>query len=163
MGHLRRMAKIGVPLVLAISLAACGSGPKSGAKSGSKSGAKAKTTTTTVPPTTTTIAPATATTLTAAVNAYESGQGVKTSEYTVNRLMTSGVDPTWALFTLLPASGEADFQGGYGFAHMTSGNWSVVGFGSSGVGCPPGATGNKVVPANVLAGFHLTCATAAHS
>jgi hypothetical protein len=163
MGQLRRMAKVGVPLVLAISLAACGSGPKSGAKSGSKSGAKAKTTTTTVPPTTTTIAPATATTLTAAVNAYESGQGVKTSEYTINRLMTSGVDPTWALFTLLPASGETDFQGGYGFAHMTSGNWSVVGFGSSGVGCPPGATGNKVVPANVLAGFHLTCATAAHS
>jgi hypothetical protein len=157
MGQLRRMAKVGAPLVLAVTLAACGSG------SGAKSGAKAKTTTTTVPPTTTTIAPAVKNTLTAAVTAYESGKGVKASEYTINRLATSGVDPTWALFTLLPASGEVNFEAGYGFAHMTSGNWSVVDFGSSGVGCPPGATGNKVVPAKVLAGFFLSCSTAAHT
>jgi hypothetical protein len=163
MGQLLRMAKVGVPLALAVSLAACGSGPKSGAKSHSGSKSHAKATTTTVPPTTTTIAKAVASTLSAAVTAYESGQGVKASEYTIDRLETSGVDPTWALFTLLPASSEVNFQSGYGFAHMTSENWSVVAFGSSGVGCPPGATGNKAVPAKVLAGFFLTCSTAAHT
>jgi|HubBroStandDraft_1064217.scaffolds.fasta_scaffold61447_3 hypothetical protein len=159
MGQLRRMATVCVPLALAVSLAACGSGPKAGAKHGAKHGAKS--TTTTVPVTTTTLAPQVKSTLTQAVTSYETAQGVTQSEYTVDRLQTSSVDPTWALFSLLAAKGETDFQNGYGFAHMTSGSWSVVGFGSSMVGCPPGAAGNQVVPAKVLAGFFLSCSTPA--
>jgi hypothetical protein len=158
MGPLRRMATIGVPLALAASLAACGSSGKPGAKSKGKS-----TTTTTVPVTTTTLAPQVKNTLTQAVTSYETAQGVMQSEYTVGRLATSGVDPTWALFSLLPTAGETNFQSGYGFAHMTSGSWTVVGFGSSMVGCPPGAKGNQVVPAKVLAGFNLACSTVQHS
>jgi hypothetical protein len=37
----------------------------------------------------------------------------------------------------------------------------VVGFGSAEVGCPPGAPGNAVVPAAVLAAFGLPCPTSA--
>ena len=53
---------------------------------------------------------------------------------------------------------QGTFQGGYGFLHLANGTWSVVGFGSAQVGCPPGAPGNMVVPAAVLGGFGLgTC------
>ncbi len=152
MGQLRRMATVGVPLALAASLAACGAATKPGSKSSAKS-------TTTVPVTTTTLAPQVKSTLTQAVTSYETAQGVKQSEYTISRLEASSVDPTWALFALLPTTGEVDFQSGYGFAHMTGGSWTVVSFGSSMVGCPPGASGNEVVPAKVLAGFFLSCST----
>ena len=159
MRQLQRLATIAVPLALAVSLAACGSA----AKPGSKAGSKAKSTTTTVPVTTTTLAPQVKNTLTQSVTSYETAQGVTQSEYTIGRLATSAVDSTWALFSLLPTAGEVNFQSGYGFAHMTGGNWAVVGFGSSMVGCPPGAKGNEVVPAKVLAGFNLSCSTVQHS
>jgi hypothetical protein len=159
MGRLRRVAKIGVPVVLALTLAACGSS----GKPGSKSSGKSTTTTKPVPVTTTTIPSTVKNTLTAAIAAYETAQGVTASEYTIGHLQTSGVDSSWALFSLIPTAGEVNFQNGYGFAHLTSGNWSVVGFGSSGVGCPPGAAGNQVVPAKVLAGFNLACSTPGHS
>jgi len=163
MGQLRRMATVGVLLVLALTLAACSSGPKpgkagSGSGSGSKSGAKS-TTTSTASPTTTTIAAAVKNTLSSAVTAYESTVGVKTDQYKIGRLEVSGVDPSWALFSVLSTSTADTFQGGYGFAHMTGGNWSVVGFGTADVGCPP-ASGNHLVPAKVLAGFFLSCPTA---
>jgi hypothetical protein len=158
MRQLPRTAKLGVPLLLALALAACGSG-KPGAKSSTGSTSKSKATTTTLPPTTTTIPPAVKNTLTSAVTAYESAQGVTPSQYSISRLETSGVDSSWALFAILESGNQVNFQGGYGFAHMTGGNWSVVAFGSSMVGCPPGAKGNKVVPANVLAGFSLSCST----
>jgi len=159
MGRLRRVAKIGVPVVLALTLAACGSSGKPGSKSSGKSNATTKP----VPVTTTTIPSTVKNTLTAAIAAYETAQGVTASEYTIGHLQTSGVDSSWALFSLIPTAGEVNFQNGYGFAHLTSGNWSVVGFGSSGVGCPPGAAGNQVVPAKVLAGFNLACSTPGHS
>lgn len=153
MGQLRRMARIGVPLLLALTLAACSSGAKPG-----KSGAKS-TTTSTASPTTTTITAAVKNTLSSAVTAYESAVGVQPSQYSIGRLEVSGVDPSWALFSVLSTSTSDTFHGGYGIAHMSGGNWSVVGFGSSNVGCPPGASGNHLVPAKVLDGFSLSCST----
>ena len=143
------MATIGGLLAVAVSLAACGSSTKP----------RSKATTTTVPLTTTTLPPEVKNTPTQAVTSYETAQGVTQSEYTIGHLATSAVDPTWALFSLLNTPGEINFQPGYGFAHRTGGSWTVVGFGSSMVGCPPGASGNQVVPARVLAGFSLTCST----
>jgi len=160
MGRMSRLAAVGVLLVVAFTLAACSSSPKHG--SGSKSGSKSGSTTSSTAaksPTTTTIAPAVKNTLTSAVTDYESAHGLNASQYTVGRLEVSGVDSSWALFTILPAGGQATLQGGYGFAHLNGATWSVVGFGSAEVGCPPGASGNKLVPAPVLAGFHLSCAT----
>jgi hypothetical protein len=48
-------------------------------------------------------------------------------------------------------------QGGYGFVHSSAGAWSVVGFGSAEVGCPPGTAQTPVVPTPVQTGFGLTC------
>jgi hypothetical protein len=70
----------------------------------------------------------------------------------------SSVDPSYVLFHIGPAPGyESTVQGGYGFAHQVGASWTVIGFGSSEVGCPPGAAGNQVVPTNVLTGFGLSC------
>jgi hypothetical protein len=70
----------------------------------------------------------------------------------------SSVDPSYVLFHIGPAAGyENTVQGGYGFVHGAGSSWTVIGFGSSEVGCPPGAAGNQVVPANVLTGFGLSC------
>jgi hypothetical protein len=130
----------------------------------------APTTTTTAPPATTTTAPhATTTTaatqqsaLTAAVTAFQTAEGVPQSKYLVTKLQVSTVQPTWAIFSVGPSTtSKATFQGGYGFLHLSGGKWSVVSFGSSQVGCPPGAAGNTVVPTAVLDGFGLSgsCAT----
>ncbi len=114
-------------------------------------------TTTTAPPTTTTVLSQRAA-LTTAVVAFQTSQGVTQSKYHINKLVVSTVQPTWATFAVGPTStDQATFQGGYGFLHLANGVWSVVGFGSAEVGCPPGAAGNMVVPTAVLSGFGLTC------
>jgi hypothetical protein len=158
MGLLRRITVIGIPLALALTLAACGSSPHKG-HAGTKSGSGKSTTTTTVSATTTTIAPAVHNSLNTAITAYQTSQGLQASQYTITHIEVSAVDSSWALFSVIPTANEVNFQGGYGFVHEVNGNWSVVGFGSSNVGCPPGAKGNKVLPANILNGFHLGCSS----
>ena len=116
------------------------------------------TTTTTSAPATTTTAASAVSAVTAAVNAYQASQGILPAQYTLTSVAISTVDPTWARWSVGPSSNDqATFQGGYGFAHQSGGTWTVVGFGSAEVGCPPGAAGNAVVPAPVLSGFNLTC------
>jgi len=118
------------------------------------------TTTTAAPTATTTASPVGA--VTTVVNAYQLGQGIQPAQYTITSVAISTVDPTWAKFSVGPTSADqASFQGGCGFAHQRGESWAVVGFGSAEVGCPPGAPGNEVVPAAVLAGFNLPCPTTA--
>lgn len=95
---------------------------------------------------------------TAAINAYETTNGPKAGTWVITGSTVSSVDPSYVLFHIGPAAGDENtVQGGYGFVHQTGGSWTVIGFGSSEVGCPPGATGNQVVPTNVLTGFGLSC------
>ena len=113
------------------------------------------TTSTTTATTTTTSATVS---ITRVVNAYESAQGIQPSQFVINGITVSSVDPTWAKFSIGPtAADQASFQGGYGFVHQSGGVWTVTGFGTAEVGCPPAAAGNVVVPAAVLAGFNLSC------
>jgi len=93
-----------------------------------------------------------------AINAYEAATGPAAGSWKMVALQTSSVDPSYVLFSIGPAPGH-DIQGGYGFAHETSGTWAVVGFGSAEVGCPPGASDNAVIPKDVLSGFRLSCPT----
>ncbi len=117
-------------------------------------------TSTTAPVTTTTStagtgAPAAAT---AAVNSYEVSHGPAAGTWQITSAQASTVDPTYVLFRIGPAPGhENDVQGGYGFVHNQGGTWTVIGFGSSEVGCPPGSSGNVIVPTAVLAGFGVSC------
>jgi hypothetical protein len=116
----------------------------------------AATTTTTAPPSTTTTASSQKAALTAVVVAFQTSQGVSQSKYHISGLAVSTVQSTWAKFSVGPtATDKGTFQGGYGFLRLSNGTWSVVGFGSSQVGCPPGAAGNMVVPTAVLNGFGL--------
>jgi peptidoglycan hydrolase-like protein with peptidoglycan-binding domain len=95
---------------------------------------------------------------TAAITAYEAANGPKAGTWMVTSTAASTVDPSYVLFHIGPAPGyESTVQGGYGFVHGSGDTWMVIGFGSSEVGCPPGATGNQVVPTNVLTGFGLSC------
>lgn len=95
---------------------------------------------------------------TAAINAYEAANGPKSGTWVITGSSVSSVDPSYVLFHIGPAPGyENTVQGGYGFVHQSGGTWTVIGFGSSEVGCPPGASGNQVVPTNVLTGFGLSC------
>jgi hypothetical protein len=68
------------------------------------------------------------------------------------------VDPSYVLFKVGPAPGhENTVQGGYGFVYLSGGTWSVTGFGTSEVGCPPNNSENQAVPTAVLSGFGLSC------
>ena len=87
-----------------------------------------------------------------------SKHGPPLGTWTITGMQVSRVDPTYVLFRVSPAQGhEADVQGGYGFAHNGNGKWTVTGYGTSEVGCPPGAPDNTPVPAPVIVGFSLTC------
>ena len=98
----------------------------------------------------------------AAVTAFVSKHGPPLGTWTITGMQVSRVDPTYLLFRVSPAQGhEADVQGGYGFAHNVNGKWTVTGYGTSEVGCPPGAPDNTPVPAPVIVGFSLTCPPAA--
>jgi hypothetical protein len=106
---------------------------------------------------TTTTAPTTAR---AAVVVFLNDQGVEPTKYTITRASAAKANPAWAYFQVGPVRTDRDtFQAFYGFAHKTGGQWKVVGSGSSEVGCPPGAPGNALVPAAVLAEFGLVCPT----
>lgn len=144
---MRRLGLIVAGLAGAVALSACSSAPSSSG-----------TTTTTARAATTTTGASTIDLLGHAVRAYESSMGVKPSQFMLTSLGVSGVDPAWAQFSIGPAASDVDtFQGGYGYLYRSGGVWSVVGFGSAQVGCPPAAPGNKVLPADVLAGFDKSC------
>jgi hypothetical protein len=94
----------------------------------------------------------------AAITSYESTNGPAAGTWVMSSSQVSSVDPTYVLFRIGPAPGHEDnVQAGYGIAHSSGGTWSVIGFGSAQVGCPPGGPQTPVVPAAVLSGFGLTC------
>jgi hypothetical protein len=92
-----------------------------------------------------------------AIRVYEVKSGPPIGTWTITSVQVSAVDPAYVLYRITPTPGHTNVQGGYGFAHKAGTTWSVVGFGTDAVGCPPGATGDKVIPAAVLGGFRLTC------
>jgi peptidoglycan hydrolase-like protein with peptidoglycan-binding domain len=95
---------------------------------------------------------------TAAITSYENTNGPAAGTWMISSSQASTVDPTYVLFHIGPTPGnENTVQGGYGFAHSAGGTWSVIGFGSAEVGCPPGSAQNVVVPTAVLSGFGLAC------
>ncbi len=120
-------------------------------------------------PTTTTTTSATATTsttsgsgvpsaATTAINTYQATNGPPAGTWIVTSSAVSSVDPTYVLFRIGPAPGHQNaVQGGYGFVHSSGDAWSVIGFGSAEVGCPPGTAQAPAVPAPVLAGFGISC------
>jgi hypothetical protein len=117
-------------------------------------------TTTTVATTTTTAAsgsgvPSAATT---AINSFETANGPAAGTWQISSSQTSTVDPSYVFFRIGPAAGhENEVQGGYGFAFEHGGAWSVIGFGTSEVGCPPSSSQNAIVPSAVLAEFGVGC------
>ncbi len=118
------------------------------------------TTTTSTPGTTTTapsfpgVPPAVVT----AITSYESSHGPAAGSWRISSAKLSGTDPTYAYFQIAPAPGhESTVQGGYGFVHSEGGVWSVVGFGTSEVGCPPDNSQNAAIPAAVLSEFGVSC------
>ena len=116
------------------------------------------TTTTSSAVTTTTAASAAPAAATAAINAYETANGPPVGTWQITATQVSSVDPSYILFRIGPAPGYQDtVQGGYGFVHNQSGTWTVIGFGSAQVGCPPGGAQTPVVPTAVLTGFGLAC------
>jgi hypothetical protein len=94
----------------------------------------------------------------AAINSYELKHGPALGTWLLTAVQASIADPTYVMFRISPASAkDTNVQGGYGFAHQQGTKWTVVGFGSDGVGCPPGAAGNAVVPAAVITSFGFSC------
>ncbi len=104
--------------------------------------------------TTTTTASAAPAEATAAINAYETANGPPAGTWQITSTQVSSVDPSYILFRVGPTPGHQNtVQGGYGFVHGQSGTWTVVGLGSTQVGCPPGSVQTPVVPIAVLTGF----------
>lgn len=111
--------------------------------------------------TTTTAATGVPTAALTAITAYEQAHGPGAGAWEITSIQRSTVDPSYVLFKVGPTPGhESTVQGGYGFAHLSGGTWSVTGFGTSEVGCPPNNSGNQAVPTAVLTGFGLNCPTA---
>lgn len=156
----------------AVGLTADGvDGARTSAKLAAADAAGTKVCTTTSSTTTSSTTPGTTTTTsgsgstvpaaaTSAIDAYETAHGPAAGTWVVASSALSTADPTYVFFKIGPAAGhENTVQGGYGFVHNAGGSWSVTGFGTSEVGCPPGATGNQLVPATVLAEFGVSCPT----
>ena len=120
----------------------------------------ATTTTSSVPATTTTAAafagvPASAV---AAITAFETAHGPGVGTWQISSAKLSSADPSYVYFQIGPAPGhQSTVQGGYGFVHTQGGTWSVVGFGTSEVGCPPNNSQNGLVPTAVLTEFGVSC------
>ena len=93
-----------------------------------------------------------------AINRYELAHGPKLGTWLLTAVQASIADPTYVMFRINPASPKnTNVQSGYGFVHRQGTTWTVVGFGSDSVGCPPGAAGNAVVPKLVISGFGFSC------
>ena len=151
----------GSVLLVGSVLAACSGGSSSAHDATSTTGAPATTSTSTTTPTstsTTTDGTRATSAVTAAVDSYQAANG-PSSGWEITSSQTSTVDPTYVLFKLGPAPGyEASYQGGYGFVHQqSSGTWSVIGFGTAGVGCTASGSSSPAVPTPVLTGFGLGC------
>jgi hypothetical protein len=95
----------------------------------------------------------------AAIRKHLTTNGPPLGTWVITSALVSTVDPTYVMFRISPGEGhEAEVEGGYGFAHNQGGNWTVTGFGTDAVGCPPGSAQNQPVPAKVLVAFSITCA-----
>ena len=116
------------------------------------------TATSAAPTTTTTIVAKTKAAIVGAITKFQRSQGMKPAQWTIGSILVSTKDPTWAKFTVnATPDSQGTFQPGYGFAHRSGPTWSVTGFGTSDVGCPPGTSDNLVVPTNVMASFAMVC------
>ena len=94
----------------------------------------------------------------AAITAFETAHGPGARTWQISSAKLSSADPSYVYFQIGPAPGhESTVQGGYGFVRTQGGMWSVVGFGTSAVGCPPNNSQNGLVPTAVLAEFGVTC------
>ena len=110
--------------------------------------------TTTTVPTFAGVPPAAVTT----ISSYEGAHGPSAGTWQISSAKLSTADPSYVYFQIGPAPGhESTVQGGYGFAHAQGGVWTVIGFGTSEVGCPPNNSQNAIVPTAVLSEFGLTC------
>lgn len=93
-----------------------------------------------------------------AITRYETKHGPKLGTWVITSVQASSSDPSFVMYRISPASSkDTNVHGGYGFAHEVGTTWSVVSFGSSLVGCPPGVPGNATIPPTVLSTFDLTC------
>ena len=160
-----RALALGAVLAAGCVVAACSSGTTAAHQATSTSRPAATTAPTSTPSTGsgTSGSSTTATTgatnpVTAAIDAFQTANGAATG-WQITSTQTSTVDPTYVLFKLGPAPGyESTYQGGYGFVHQQSaGTWSVIGFGTSAVGCTSGGPSTPAVSAAVMAGFGLSC------
>jgi hypothetical protein len=133
----------------------------SAAAAGKKICVATTTTTSTTTPSSTTTTAASGSTVpaaaTAAINSYEATNGPAAGSFVITAQKRSTVDPSYVYFSIGPAAGHT-VQGGYGFVHGSGSSWTVIGFGSAGVGCQAGSN-TPAVPMSVLAGFGLTCPT----
>ena len=160
-----RPAALLLSAVLAVVAASCSSNssPSSSTtttrvSTTTTSGSALSTTTTSSPVTTTTTASAAPAAAIAAINAYETTNGPPAGTWQITSTQVSSVDSSYIMFRIGPAPGHQDsVQGGYGFVHDQLGTWTVVGFGSAQVGCPPGGPQAPIVPTSVLTGFGLAC------
>ena len=56
-------------------------------------------------------------------------------DYIVNHVVVSSTDPTWARFNQ-DAKPGAEYQPEAGIVHCDADHWTVIDFGTAGVGCP---------------------------
>jgi hypothetical protein len=94
----------------------------------------------------------------AAITSYETAHGPGAGTWQISSAELSTANSSYVFFRIGPAPGHQNtVQGGYGFALSQGGTWTVVGFGSSQVGCPPGNSQNQIIPSAVLAEFGVSC------
>lgn len=85
--------------------------------------------------------------------AFEGRHGLPSGHYAISGVTLSTTDPTWAKFEIDAASGyRGTVPDAYGIAHE-AGGWTVVGIGSSEVGC----AGPHPVPMAVRNDLALPC------
>jgi hypothetical protein len=156
-------ARFVVVSVIVLAAAACSGGGSSAAKKPQlgPTTTAARPSTSTTPRTPATVTPTTlpksgpVASLLAAISTYEQTTGgLRPGSYQIVRASISSVDHTYAFFSIGPVPGGQSIQGGHGFARNDAGNWTVIDFGTAGVGC---SSGSKRVPDAVLAEFALSC------
>jgi hypothetical protein len=146
-----RLAAVALIVVLGLGAAACSSSSKTSASTTTSTPLP----TTPAPPQNGKPAPTAALT---AINQYEAKSGPAPGTWLITSVQASKVDKTFVMYRLEPSSTSVkNVQSGYGFVHEVGTKWSVVGFGSDAVGCPPGVPGNATIPPTVLSSFGLTC------
>ena len=95
-----------------------------------------------------------------AIDAFEGKYGPASGTWKIAQVQRSTVDPDYVMFKIAPTTGSrSTVQNGYGFVHGQDAAWTVIGFGTFDVGCPPGGPTTPVVPTAVLNGFGVSCSS----